>query len=466
MNARAALADIANANGWTVRRGHDITDGDTYTREGVTLTTYYTRSGSVLAATHDTGASVDRLTRDYGGKRETIAGWLAAPRADTGAPGHVAYPHANGTLYDCAGCESVCYCATLDALTDDTVRDDYPVSMCVRCAVLCERLDGDDASESAPVRFVGWWNVRGRVESLADVRREAREGRGWGETVENVAVTLWLDTVAHVTATDYDTVSEAVSAGTVEIGDDGRAYVATGEAHGYERLAIGASTDPGTGEGEPDDDDTDPDDDGEPVSRCVACGEIIDYCTGHGEIGDPDGARIIDAHDDGDHTGCYPHSDACEYAADAARSAETMARVTGSVSATHSETRRDPLTGALDVTARVRWDRATGEAYPVPSWKVSPSGVTYEHSDAADPDRDTASGYARPVMHYVAVAIDNNGAPVDYCASWEAGQTYANDGYRVVALADDGHMTRADAQRHYDGERRAALDCFGPGHSK
>ena len=42
------------------------------------------------------------------------------------------------------------------------------------------------------------------------------------------------------------------------------------------------------------------------VSRCPACGDPIDYCQGHGEIGDPVGFAILQAHDDGDHTGCHP----------------------------------------------------------------------------------------------------------------------------------------------------------------
>jgi hypothetical protein len=37
---------------------------------------------------------------------------------------------------------------------------------------------------------------------------------------------------------------------------------------------------------------------------CVACGQPIDYCTGHGVIGDPRGAAILEAHDDGRHNGC------------------------------------------------------------------------------------------------------------------------------------------------------------------
>lgn len=43
------------------------------------------------------------------------------------------------------------------------------------------------------------------------------------------------------------------------------------------------------------------------VSRCPACGDPIDFCRGHGEIGDPDGRAILDAHDDGDHSQCHPN---------------------------------------------------------------------------------------------------------------------------------------------------------------
>ena len=47
------------------------------------------------------------------------------------------------------------------------------------------------------------------------------------------------------------------------------------------------------------------DDEEEYVSVCPACGEFIDYCLGHGDMGDPDGAAILDAHDDGIHDGCH-----------------------------------------------------------------------------------------------------------------------------------------------------------------
>ena len=51
----------------------------------------------------------------------------------------------------------------------------------------------------------------------------------------------------------------------------------------------------------------------EEVSRCPACGDPIDYCQGHGKIGDRAGRNILMAHDEGEHTGC--HRDGCETAA-------------------------------------------------------------------------------------------------------------------------------------------------------
>lgn len=42
------------------------------------------------------------------------------------------------------------------------------------------------------------------------------------------------------------------------------------------------------------------------VSRCPACGDVIDYCQGHGPIGDPVGSRILEQHDADDHSECDP----------------------------------------------------------------------------------------------------------------------------------------------------------------
>ena len=49
-----------------------------------------------------------------------------------------------------------------------------------------------------------------------------------------------------------------------------------------------------------------PDDPGDDGSSCPACGGVIDYCAGHGEIGDPTGAATLARHDDSDHTSCDP----------------------------------------------------------------------------------------------------------------------------------------------------------------
>lgn len=66
----------------------------------------------------------------------------------------------------------------------------------------------------------------------------------------------------------------------------------------------------------------------------------------------------------------------------------------------------------------------------------------------------------------VAMIYDRDGNVIDECWSWETGQVMANDGYRVVAVADDGHMSIADAQSLYDYELRIAIDCFGKEHQK
>ena len=40
------------------------------------------------------------------------------------------------------------------------------------------------------------------------------------------------------------------------------------------------------------------------VELCPACGDVIDSCQGHGEIGDPAGYEILQKHDAGDHSEC------------------------------------------------------------------------------------------------------------------------------------------------------------------
>lgn len=47
----------------------------------------------------------------------------------------------------------------------------------------------------------------------------------------------------------------------------------------------------------------------ESLSRCPACGDYMDYCQGHGDLGDPDGAAILAEHDNDEHGNCHPKSD-------------------------------------------------------------------------------------------------------------------------------------------------------------
>ena len=48
------------------------------------------------------------------------------------------------------------------------------------------------------------------------------------------------------------------------------------------------------------------------ASPCPACGDPIDYCQGHGEIGDPAGFALLAAHDNDDHADCAPNADCQE----------------------------------------------------------------------------------------------------------------------------------------------------------
>lgn len=53
---------------------------------------------------------------------------------------------------------------------------------------------------------------------------------------------------------------------------------------------------------------TDPDG----TSRCPACGDPIDYCQGHGPLGDRARYDVLWRHDGDDHDGCHP--DGCDVA--------------------------------------------------------------------------------------------------------------------------------------------------------
>lgn len=70
-------------------------------------------------------------------------------------------------------------------------------------------------------------------------------------------------------------------------------------------------------------------------ARCPACGSPIDFCQGHGEIGDPAGFALLAAHDDGDHTGCHPEG--CD---DASVAAKVAARFAAAADARWASQRR------------------------------------------------------------------------------------------------------------------------------
>lgn len=66
------------------------------------------------------------------------------------------------------------------------------------------------------------------------------------------------------------------------------------------------------------------------------------------------------------------------------------------------------------------------------------------------------------VVAYVYETEDTSGEPYDEVWTWEAAQTYAlHDGAVIVAVADDGHMSKEDIQALCDAERARHIDCFG-----
>lgn len=65
-----------------------------------------------------------------------------------------------------------------------------------------------------------------------------------------------------------------------------------------------------------------------------------------------------------------------------------------------------------------------------------------------------------------AIAFTHDGEEYDSCYTWETAQTLANEGYYLIAVANDGHMSKEEIQRICNYEHEAAMDCFGPEHAK
>lgn len=70
-----------------------------------------------------------------------------------------------------------------------------------------------------------------------------------------------------------------------------------------------------------------------------------------------------------------------------------------------------------------------------------------------------------PYDHCVAIAYDGDEV-YDYLNSWETCQSMAMEGYRIIAIKDDGPMTKEAIQKMCDYERNAVADCFGEGYLK
>lgn len=61
----------------------------------------------------------------------------------------------------------------------------------------------------------------------------------------------------------------------------------------------------------------------------------------------------------------------------------------------------------------------------------------------------------------VALVLNADGSVYDEVFNVSSGVTYANEGYEVRAVAKDGSISKARAQRMYDQELANYKDCFG-----
>ncbi len=49
------------------------------------------------------------------------------------------------------------------------------------------------------------------------------------------------------------------------------------------------------------------------LAHCPVCGDVMDYCQGHGELGDPDGYAVLVDHDNDEHHGCHSAAGCVEF---------------------------------------------------------------------------------------------------------------------------------------------------------
>lgn len=87
-------------------------------------------------------------------------------------------------------------------------------------------------------------------------------------------------------------------------------------------------------------------------------------------------------------------------------------------------------------------------------------------SDLSEIKLDDKDKYRYVSQGIVALAYTKDGEVDDACFNWETAQTMANEGYRILAIANDGSMEMSEIQRICDYELIVALDCFGEDHHK
>ena len=67
---------------------------------------------------------------------------------------------------------------------------------------------------------------------------------------------------------------------------------------------------------------------------------------------------------------------------------------------------------------------------------------------------------------YCAIASTKDGEYYDAIENVDTVRTMANEGYRIVAIANCGAMEKDEIQRIANYEYECAIDCFGEDHAK
>lgn len=214
------------------------------------------------SAATDWVSSTDATLEDY----DTVSEMISAGCVELGDDGimhnresehrdnevkHADYPHMSGALYDCPVCEATCFCDELNKDISELGHREagaYEPTVCVHCAIEAEQ----HSKHTDPNVIEHDNGVRELIESdNAPTTATCGEcGRSW---------------------------------------DDGKSTSVT-------------PTPAGRCPFESEHSEPEADDEAEHIERCVICGDVIDYCPGHGMSETVQ--AIYAQHDDGDHAAC------------------------------------------------------------------------------------------------------------------------------------------------------------------